>query len=478
MTFRARLAVPAILCVSLASAGVGHAAPAPPPTASVRLGSGTLFFTDASAGSEQRLSIQTITRSGRRFVELTDTGPFDLQASTGCTHESSGVVLCPATDVTLTRVSLGKLDDQMRIIGGIAGGGKGAAIGAILAEGNEGDDAVAGGPADDNLDGGPGDDVLDGGEGADVFVGGPGIDTADFSRRGPASVVRVTLGDEEVDGDRQDLLEGALRPTDIKKLSAFAAGTITLGTPAPPPAPRVGDDVRGDVENVVGGAGGDDLVGNGAANVLAGGPGPDELEGKAGADSYAGGDGDDLLLTRDGAVDAAISCGTGADRVVSDPQDVPGSDCETVDNGAAPGEAPGGAVAATAPQAEIVTRLVQVSRAGVARLRIRCVYRAATCRGPVKITAAAGAQVRIGRRLLRVRAGQTLASRVVNVPWGTSQGIVLQVGSTARQVIARRARGLRARATATLSDSGGTAGPPARVTRAVALVRAPARARR
>src|SRR6185295_10294664 len=138
-----RLALAAALCASLAPAGVGHAAPAPPPTASVRLGNGTLFFTDASAGSVQRLSIQTITQNGRRFVQLTDTGPFDLQASTGCTHESSGVVLCPATDVTLTRVTLGKLDDQMRIIGGIAGGGKGAAIGAILADGNEGNDTVA-----------------------------------------------------------------------------------------------------------------------------------------------------------------------------------------------------------------------------------------------------------------------------------------------------------------------------------------------
>lgn len=465
ITIRARRLAPALLALgalSLLAPAAGPAAPAPPANPSVREDNGTISFSDGSQGTAQRLSVTTFVQRDRPVVQIADAGVPDLTASTGCRHDSTRVVVCPESQPGRLRLVLGGLDDAMRVTGLHI---------PLTAFGGDGSDRLAGGSGDDDLDGGSGDDVLDGGDGADDLRGGAGIDTADFSGRPANSVVRVTLGDDEVDGDLQDVLNGLLTEKEVKKLTASAA-QISIGGDAPPPPARAGDNVHGDVERAVGGAGGDDLVGNGAANELVGGPGADTLEGKGGPDRLDGGDGDDLIVSRDGAADAAIACGPGLDRVVSDPQDPAGPDCEHVDNGAAPGESPGGGVAGTPPEAEIVTRVVQVSSRGVARLRVRCVYRADSCRGPVRLIAAVTAKVRAGRRTLRVRAGQTLAGADVEIPWGTSQPITLRVGATARKVLARRRRGLRARATARLVDSAATARPPAaRVTRTVAVVR-------
>ena len=466
---RARFALPVLFAALSLTGSRAVAAPAPPANPDVSENNGFLNFSDSSAGTAQALTITAARDGARRVIRFADTGPPDLRASGGCRRVSAGLVACPEPEQGRIQLVLKGLDDAVRVI-------KGVRL-RIEALGGDGNDHLAGGSSDDDLKGEAGDDTLDGGEGADDFRGGAGTDTVDFSSRGPASVVRVTLGDEEVDGDLSDVLDGLIKQTEIKALRVSASQISLGGEPAAPPAPRVGDNVHADVERVIGGAGGDDLVGNGLANELVGGPGPDILEGKAGPDRLDGGEGDDTLVSRDGEVDV-LACGNGADRVVADPQDNLAADCERTDNGAAPGEAPGGAVAGTPPEAAIVTRVVQVSRSGVARLRIRCVYRAERCRGPVRLVSAVAAQARVGRRVLRVRAGQTLAARNVDIPWGTSQGFTLQVGSAARQVIARRARGLRGRATATLTDSAAGTRVPARLSRAVGVVRAPARARR
>src|SRR5207237_227207 len=110
---------------------------------------------------------------------------------------------------------------------------------------------IRAGASEQAVVGGPGDDSLLGGARADLFVGGDGIDTASYAGR--IAGISVTLDDVANDG-----------------------------------APGEGDNVRHDIENVIGGGGADTLVANGAANVLNGGPGDDSLDGGLGADTLNG----------------------------------------------------------------------------------------------------------------------------------------------------------------------------------------------
>jgi Ca2+-binding RTX toxin-like protein len=137
--------------------------------------------------------------------------------------------------------------------------------------GGSGDDQLTGGPAVDTLSGGPGadtlrgeaggdtlngddgDDVLEGGAGSDTHAGGAGLDAADYSAR----TVNVTV---DLDGAADD------------------------GETAE------NDNVRPDVERLLGGAGDDTLTGNNGANVLSGGAGLDLLDpGRGTGDLVLGG---------------------------------------------------------------------------------------------------------------------------------------------------------------------------------------------
>ena len=145
-----------------------------------------------------------------------------------------------------------------------------------------GNDVVSGGAGNDRVDGDDGDDTVTGGEGndsygaatappsfcsvpppcpapstngADIFSGGPGRDIADFSIADDA--LAVSLDDIQNDGE-----------------------------------PGERDNIRADVEDVVGGSGGDTLIGNAADNLLDGGDGNDRTEGLGGNDVLRGGEGD------------------------------------------------------------------------------------------------------------------------------------------------------------------------------------------
>jgi Ca2+-binding RTX toxin-like protein len=147
------------------------------------------------------------------------------------------------------------------------------------------------GAGNDTILGSPKANVLNGGLGADILSGGPGTDTADYSDRTHAVVVRI--GDGPNDGDSE------------------------------------GDDVQVDVENVIGGTGNDDLHGQDRVapttdpvnplsgregmNLLSGGPGDDALDGQFDADVLNGGGGVDTVYygTRDEAITGTI--GTASD---------------------------------------------------------------------------------------------------------------------------------------------------------------------
>jgi Ca2+-binding RTX toxin-like protein len=141
--------------------------------------------------------------------------------------------------------------------------------------GGDGNDTLTGNPLDNILDGGPGDDVLNGGAGEDAAYYGDRLDD-----------LLVTLDGTADDGDVTEL--DNVGPT-------------------------------GDIEDVIAGAGDDELVGNASANALDGGPGSDILDGGTGPDVISGGPDFDFTsyLERTepvtAAIDGAPTSGSSAD---------------------------------------------------------------------------------------------------------------------------------------------------------------------
>lgn len=154
--------------------------------------------------------------------------------------------------------------------------------------GGDGDDWLVGSTADNHLAGEGGADLLTGEAGADVLAGGPGADIVDYVDR----TVSLTIDLDGVAGD-----DGA---------------------------PSEGDSVGADVEGIWGGAGADQLTGNGEDNLLDGGLGADTLRGLGGFDLA---DYSDRLaavsVDLDGQVGDDGESGEG-DTVVTDVEDVNG----------------------------------------------------------------------------------------------------------------------------------------------------------
>ncbi|HVY57261.1 MAG TPA: calcium-binding protein [Xanthobacteraceae bacterium] len=141
--------------------------------------------------------------------------------------------------------------------------------------GDGGNDILSGGAGHNLLWGGDGDDTMLGGVGIDSFSGGAGSDTVNYevSHLGVAVNLATGMGSA---GD--------------------AAG-----------------DTYSTVENVIGSAHNDSLVGNAVANHLDGGLGNDNLSGDAGGDVLTGGSGNDHIWGGDGN-DTLIG-GPGADAM-------------------------------------------------------------------------------------------------------------------------------------------------------------------
>jgi Ca2+-binding RTX toxin-like protein len=159
--------------------------------------------------------------------------------------------------------------------------------------GNDDADRLYGGDLGDSLYGGTGDDLLVGDGGGDVFYSDAVADGAD-DMRGGAGFDRVSYRS---------------RVNDV---------TVTLDNAADDGEIGEGDNVRADVEWVMGGRGSDVLVGNGFANRLYGYGGNDELYGEGGNDVLSGGFEADYLY-----------CGPGVDDDFdSDPSDLVVDQCE------------------------------------------------------------------------------------------------------------------------------------------------------
>ena len=138
----------------------------------------------------------------------------------------------------------------------VGGTGDDTLIGSAVADtlsGGPGADVLRGEAGADVLNGDDGEDTLEGGAGGDTHTGGTGLDTADYSTR--IASVTVDLDGAADDGETAEA-----------------------------------DNVRPDVERILGGSGDDTLTGNNATNVLSGGAGNDLLDlGRGAGDVAIGG---------------------------------------------------------------------------------------------------------------------------------------------------------------------------------------------
>ena len=162
--------------------------------------------------------------------------------------------------------------------------------GAVLLWGLAGNDTIYGGPGLDTLYGQAGNDTLYGGDGGDILIGGAGDDT--YYGEGGNDKFRQDTGP-----DGNDFFDGGIGIDTVDYAKRAGAVTVTIGTGDADDgeAGFENDSVDLSVENVIGGAGDDVLVGSDDPNVLTGNDGDDQLFGGRGADELRGGLGADVL---------------------------------------------------------------------------------------------------------------------------------------------------------------------------------------
>jgi serralysin len=132
-----------------------------------------------------------------------------------------------------------------------------------LLTGDAGNDSLVGNLGNDSLSGGTGNDTLAGGVGNDVLTGGDGVDFASYASSSDGVTVSLATG-----------VGGSTVPA-----AGVGSGTDSLAT----------------IENVIGSAFADSLLGDGNANWLEAGDGNDNLSGGLKADTLVGGLGNDTL---------------------------------------------------------------------------------------------------------------------------------------------------------------------------------------
>ncbi|WP_138974314.1 calcium-binding protein [Patulibacter medicamentivorans] len=187
--------------------------------------------------------------------------------------------------------------------------------------GGSGNDRLTGGPGADLLDGGDGDDLLDGGAGPDVLTGAEGSDTVSY----------------------------AARPSPV---------TVSIGTAADDGQAGERDDVRSDVETVIGTAYADRLTA--AANLSV---------------TLDGGAGNDLITLPKIAKSSDVGngqalCGTGTDTVTAAGEDTIGGDCDIVTVGGRLARL--GVQGEPSPRLRVTISKVRLGKDRVLRIPIYC----------------------------------------------------------------------------------------------------------
>ena len=161
---------------------------------------------------------------------------------------------------------------------------------ADVLEGNDGANLIVGGAGNDTLRGGLGNDVLDGSAGADILLGEAGDD----------NLAGADGNDAFAGGVGNDRMDGGAGIDIVDYSAAASALYIDLRVATQANTGGLGTDVITTIENVIGGAFADVLIGFTGNDTLYGGAGADALVSVEGDDSAYGGAGDDYIAGRAG----------------------------------------------------------------------------------------------------------------------------------------------------------------------------------
>jgi hypothetical protein len=245
---------------ALATPGAAFAAT----SATVRLGSdsfGSLVVYNGGTGNANNLRIVA---EGVKWA-VTDVVP--ISATGGCVPVTSTKALCDRTaagrNVLRVHVQLGDLADLASVQGRFSGN----------VFGDAGDDVMIAGQGDA------------GGHSRIIYSGGPGADSVSYRR----SPVAVRVSKDDVAND------GLIGPS----------GTVS------------GDNVRDDVEKVLGSESADQFTGDDRPNTFDGFGGNDTIDPGTNVDRASGGAGNDTFRLREGFVDF-VDGGAGTDTATAD----------------------------------------------------------------------------------------------------------------------------------------------------------------
>jgi Ca2+-binding RTX toxin-like protein len=235
-------------------------------------------------------------------------GGQDMSAGAGCQGfgdpngpANDNSVFCPTNDFDRIQVTLDQGEDEFRSTGTFP----------VVADAGSGDDNITTGRGPDTVLGGPGDDVID-------------VDQNTTS--GTSTSVDGGVDDDEIligrDNRPDDVAGGGGQDT-VSYAFAASGRRVSLDDQPNDGGTTEGDNVRSDVETVVGSGSGDTLIGNVLAQTLDGAGGTDRLEGLGGPDiliggpgtldATFGGPGEDDIRLRDGLVDECPDGGPDAD---------------------------------------------------------------------------------------------------------------------------------------------------------------------
>lgn len=263
-----------------------------------------------ATASSQSVRVRERNGGGKDTLDFTA-----LDASTPVTVNLSNATLATYTGTVVSAYAAG----QEAFIENVLGGA--------------GDDSITGNKANNKLAGNDGNDSFDGVGGGDDMSGGAGSDTADYSLR--TAAVFVSANDVPNDGQagEKDNVHGDIEQivggTGADELSGAANGSILVGNAGKNTLNGgAGDDVifagpdgdrvvgNGGADVVIGGAGNDTIfAGDGSGNPLANGAvtGAAVIFAGGGNDSVVGGTGDDQIDGQGG--DDTVHGGAGGDTV-------------------------------------------------------------------------------------------------------------------------------------------------------------------
>lgn len=282
-------------------------------------------------------------------------GSYLLQASIGGSGYDNDLVNNQAVSSVQIAVGQGSAGDDI-----LTGTAKDDTL-----SGDAGNDVLSGGAGDDTLNGGDGDDILNGGAGNDKLNGGAGIDLADYRGASAGVVVHLGLsvssgadgndvltsiegvlgsafGDTLTGGAGDDLLNGGagddgLTGGEGRDTADYhsASGAVSVNLAQGVASGADGRDTLASIENVIGSAYADTLVGGKGGGTLSGLGGDDRLSAGADGGILLGGDGNDVLVSLSGASntldggagDDVITGGNGGDRLIG------GAGNDTLDGG-------------------------------------------------------------------------------------------------------------------------------------------------